>query len=743
MKNPWRILFLVSFALPLFFQNGGLSQAVCAETAGRTERNEYRAAQIQTTIYYTVYLPPCYDHTTADYPVIYLMHGSNDDDGQWLRLGLGEALDTGILSGEIPPVIVVMPGGNWIANENEFGGDGTTWDDIFLRGIMPLAESQYRVRANRNYRAIGGISRGGFWAYQIGLRHPILFGAVGGHSAFFDLYHAPDAYNPLDLALTAPGLDRMRLWLDRGRDDYAAPGLDIMGERLAQRGLAHTYMIYPEGQHYFTYWAAHIPDYVAFYTAPWQAEMQLASASASPSSSTEAIPETTVTPAIPAEQTIVAQSTGGEASLLFVPAVAFTSLQANIARDRLERVRAGQPDPALIVSQEAAAALAAEGVLLAPETEIVPAESLLNTLWRFGEKYTLLPFDQLTTRYRVLLVDEAHPVDLVETDYPFAFASASPNYAPDRLTRILLSGVTALTRDMIPVLDANGVEWAAEAIAPYTQQADFFHISNEVSFDPACPQMRPDVLGGPTSFCSRAEHFALFTLLGVDIVELTGNHNNDYGYEAYADTYNWFTDNGMRTVGGGMTPEQARQPLLIEHNGNRVAIIACNWAGPYYALANDNPDLLGGVRPGAADCSQREWLMSAIQQAKTDAYIVIVTVQHVEADQYVPLDDHRIQFQQIADWGADVVAGTASHFPQIYEFYGETFIHYGLGNFLFDQEFFAGMRFLMDTLYVYDGRLLTVDVFTGLIEGQGRPRPMTPDEREVLLYLLFREHGGF
>lgn len=726
-----RAVFLtIVLLLLLVFDPAALTHAqpACGELTGRIERSETRAAQIQTTLYYTVYLPPCYDQTTQDYPVLYLMHGSNDDDGQWVRIGLADVLDAGIASGQIPPLIVVMPGGNWIANENTFGVEGASWDDLFLNTIMPLAESQYRIRTSRAYRAIGGISRGGFWAYQIALRSPILFSSVGGHSAFFDPYHAPDAFNPLDLALNAPGIDRLRLWLDRGRDDYAAPGLDMMAERLTQRGLAHTYQVYPEGQHYFTYWAAHIPEYVAFYTAPWQSE-----AAAPTPAPTRPAPEPSAVPT----------STAAAGTALFVPAVAFSSLQADITQERLEAVRAGLPDPALVLTAEVIAQLAAFGVTISPETEIVPAEALENTLWRFSEKYTLLPFDQLTTRYRVLAVDALHPVDHDLSSFPFAFASETPTYDPNKLTRVLFSGVTALTRAMIPVLDANGIEWAAAAIAPYTQRVDYFHTSSEVSFDPQCPQLRADVLGGPTSFCGKPEHFAVFTLLGVDIVELTGNHNNDYGYQAYVDTLAWFQEQGISTVGGGATPAQAQAPLRLDHHGNRIALIACNWAGPYYALVNDDPGLLGGVRPGAADCSRREWLQAAIQQEKAAGYTVIVTVQHIEADQYTPLPDHQIQFAQIADWGADVVIGTASHFPQTYAFYGESFLHYGLGNFLFDQEFFAGKRFLMDHLYFYDGRLLTVEVFTGLIEGQGQPRPMTPDEREVLLYLLFREHGGF
>jgi poly-gamma-glutamate synthesis protein (capsule biosynthesis protein) len=72
----------------------------------------------------------------------------------------------------------------------------------------------------------------------------------------------------------------------------------------------------------------------------------------------------------------------------------------------------------------------------------------------------------------------------------------------------------------------------------------------------------------------------------------------------------------------------------------------------------------------------------------------------------------------------------------------DAFIHYGLGNLFFDQQFFGGRRFFMDELYIYEGRLLTIDLFTGIIEEQGQPRPMTPEERENFLFMLLTQYGG-
>jgi poly-gamma-glutamate synthesis protein (capsule biosynthesis protein) len=716
------------------------AQDLCTETIGRTERPDYYAGVIETRMVYTIYLPPCYDQTTRLYPVIYLMHGSNDDDNHWIRLGLQTYLDEAISSGILPPMIVVLPFGNWIANENRFGID--SWGAVFLDQLMPLVESTYRIDARKETRAIGGISRGGFWAYQIGLRRADLFSAIGGHSAFFDRFHAPPEANPLDLALSAPNIETMRLWLDRGADDYAYPGLDIMDERLSERGVPYAYIINPIGEHNNTYWGAHVAEYIQFYADSFAITPPLAENT--PSADLGILPVQSALFVTNTPQALQAIPPTEEIGIsLFLPVVAFPSTQGSIERARLVTIQSGLLDSNFVVSDVVAGQLSAVGVELPVGTQIIPADSLYNTLWRDTRLFTILPFDQITPRYRVLMVDEVHPLDQLDR-YPFAFEnSPMPNFYQSRLTRILMTGVTALTRDTTTVLDVNGTEWATSAILPYTQYADYLHISNEVSIVEDCPR------AGMSSynFCSKPDHFGVLQLLGADIIELTGNHNNDYGHEAYAETLDWYAENGMSVIGGGRTLADAQTPLILEHGGNRIGMLACNWVGPYYALVNENPNLTGGIRPGAADCNGA-WLREAIPQLAQTVDIVIVSVQYLELEQYQPSAQQIADFRSLAQLGADVVIGTQAHFPQTMEFFPidntkEAFIHYGLGNFMFDQEFFAGKRAMIDQLFIYEGRLIFVDLYPILIEGQGQPRPMTADERLNFLYLLLIQNGSF
>ncbi|NWF68216.1 MAG: CapA family protein [Chloroflexi bacterium] len=688
------------------------AQRFCGETAGRVETRSYTSALIAQEMRYSVYLPPCYDTSGLTYPVVYLMHGSASDNTHWLNLGLAQVLDRGILQYVLPPMIVVLPYGDWIANENWF--NDASWANIFLNELLPDAEAQYRISARALTRAIGGISRGGFWAYHIALRHPDLFSAVGGHSAFFDEFHAPPEQNPLDLALTAPGIEALRLWLDRGRDDYAQVNLDLMDSRLTQRGLAHTYTVYPEGQHEDAYWAAHVAEYMQFYAAQWP---------------------------LPAPE----NDEPSQARFLLVPAVAFPSLHYSIDSAALRSVAGGAYDPNLILGFTAWTALQNVAIAISPDTRVVMDDELLDALWRERTAYTLLPFDDLTTRFRMLRVDEMLPIDHDLAVYPFAWQSAAPNYDPARLTRILLSGVTALARNTLTALDQNGLAWAGEAILPYVSRADFFHMSNEVSFAPRCPASDEPVLG---SFCAVDAHFDLFTYLGADIIELTGNHNNDYGYSAYLRTLAMFHDAGMVTIGGGRTLAEARTPYSIEHNGSRIAMLACNWNGPYYALVNEDATQAGGVRPGAAYC-EMDWLSAIIPQLAAASDVVVVTVQYAEYEQYTPIERQVWHYRQLADLGADIVVGTQAHKPQTFEFYtplnsdDEVLLHYGMGNLFFDQPFWGNRRFFMDQLLIYTGRLLTVDLFTGIIDDLARPRPMTAEERLNFLQFMFIQENGF
>lgn len=244
--------------------------AGCESLQGTVVESEWFYSPIgREDLRYRVYLPPCYVASERRYPYILLMHGSNSSDEHWQRLGIDKAITRGVALGDLPPVAVVLPYGGVIANTNIFYIDGS-YEYVILKEIMPMVEASFCLQQEPSGRAIGGISRGGFWAYLIGLRHPDLFAAIGGHSPFFDLYHAPDSHNPLALAQSVQWTDELpRLYMDRGKDDYAQVNIDLMSNRLTENGLPYTYVLHPTGEHRDEYWGAHLDEYLEFYTANW------------------------------------------------------------------------------------------------------------------------------------------------------------------------------------------------------------------------------------------------------------------------------------------------------------------------------------------------------------------------------------------------------------------------------------------------------------------------------------------
>lgn len=414
---------------------------------------------------------------------------------------------------------------------------------------------------------------------------------------------------------------------------------------------------------------------------------------------------------------------------LYLPAAAFSSLRTNLTRDHLLALKAGTYDADLVLTRPTYEALQQSGIVFSPDTRLVEPAALQETLWSNVGLYTLLPFDALTPRYRPLYVDEQFPLDSDLSNYPFAIPSDQPNYDPEKLTRVMMSGTTAFTRKTADMLDANGLEWAAEAIRPYTQRVDFFHTSNEVSFDANCRFSGETTVRNHLSFCAKDRYFSLLTDLGLDIVELSGNHNNDFGSADYLRTLKLYRDVGLMTIGGGEDLATARKPLKLDHHGNHITMLACNQAGPDKALVAEN-------RPGAAPCDLN-WLRTTLPRLKQQCDVLIVSVQYIEYESFGPTKEQRDFFRALASWGADVVIGTQAHHPQAFDFYRtrpdhEALIHYGIGNLYFDQLYYDSM-FFMDDLLIYEGRLLTVDLFTGIIDDYAHPRPMDARERNLLL----------
>lgn len=244
----------------------------CEEPGRIFDSGDNRSEIARENLPYDVYVPPCYRESSRRFPLVILLHGLGVRQTQWQDLGIVETLDQGIRLGVLPPMIVAMPYYANIGVRNTFPPDAS-YESVLLDELLPALQRDFCVYEDRDHRAIGGISRGGFWAYSLGLRFPDLFGSIGAHSGFFpdEGGEVPPAYNPIDIARNSTLLPtaNLRLYLDNAARDDAGITQKTLADRLGARGIPYTYIINTVGEHDNAYWSAHLSEYLAFYGENW------------------------------------------------------------------------------------------------------------------------------------------------------------------------------------------------------------------------------------------------------------------------------------------------------------------------------------------------------------------------------------------------------------------------------------------------------------------------------------------
>jgi enterochelin esterase-like enzyme len=242
----------------------------CDKTEGTFFESSFQSAVAGSPIPYNIYLPPCFFESGRRYPLLILLHGSGYDYTQWADLNIFEVMNNGLSAQPrtLAPMVIVMPeGGDF--QENNIFDEGASYENILLDELIPDLERTYCLQNNRSGRAIGGISRGGFWAFSIGFRHPDEFAAIGGHSPWFVPDNAPNTHNPLALAERASGIENLRIYLDNAQNDNGSQNVIVFSNALRSRGIAHTYTINPVGDHSNVYWSDHLTEYLTFYSQGW------------------------------------------------------------------------------------------------------------------------------------------------------------------------------------------------------------------------------------------------------------------------------------------------------------------------------------------------------------------------------------------------------------------------------------------------------------------------------------------
>ena len=279
-------LFLLFISTSLFAQ---FSRGTVQE--GLTVKSKILGKEVR----YTIYLPFDYHTSNRYYPVVYLLHGYTDNDMGWLQFGQAHLIaDEAIATQKIPPMILVMPdaGVSWYINNYD---NSVRYEDFFIREFIPQIESTYRIRSEKRYRGVAGLSMGGFGSLIYALKHPDLFAACSALSAAVRtpeefMAISAERWKGLESSLYGPDLQgearitphllsnnplhiikdgdpdkikSVRFYIDCGDDDFLYKGNATLHILLRDLQIPHEYRV-RDGRHSWSYWRSGLADALAF-----------------------------------------------------------------------------------------------------------------------------------------------------------------------------------------------------------------------------------------------------------------------------------------------------------------------------------------------------------------------------------------------------------------------------------------------------------------------------------------------
>lgn len=238
---------------------------------------------------YAIYLPPDYETSQRSYPVMYLLHGSGDDQTGWIQFGeVLRITDNAIKDGTVTPMIIVMPDAN-SGKKGYFNDINNEWryEDFFFEEFIPHVEKTYRIKGEKRYRAVAGLSMGGGGSFMYALHHPEMFSSACPLSASVgpstikdlkrrlartketykdkDLQPYMDRHNAISLINDMPAekVKKVRWFIDCGDDDFLYEGNSLVHIAMRKKNIPHEFRI-RDGRHSWTYWRESLPTVLSF-----------------------------------------------------------------------------------------------------------------------------------------------------------------------------------------------------------------------------------------------------------------------------------------------------------------------------------------------------------------------------------------------------------------------------------------------------------------------------------------------
>jgi len=240
---------------------------------------------------FAIYLPPDYDSSTRSYPVLYLLHGGGDDQTGWIQFGeVLHIADKAIKEGKATPMIIVMPDAS--AGKRGFFNDisgNWNYEDFFFTEFLPYVEKAYRIKGEKRYRAVSGLSMGGGASFMYALHQPELFSSSAPLSPYNgsltveefaeglkrngdDTNYSNERlktyfeqHNTLSLinSTEAEKISSVRWYIDCGDDDFLFESNSLVHIAMRKKKIPHEYRV-RDGVHSWTYWRQSLPEVLEF-----------------------------------------------------------------------------------------------------------------------------------------------------------------------------------------------------------------------------------------------------------------------------------------------------------------------------------------------------------------------------------------------------------------------------------------------------------------------------------------------
>ena len=238
---------------------------------------------------FAVYLPADYETSGRSYPVLYLLHGAGDNQTGWVQFGEVKLIaDKAIAEGKCTAMIIVMPDAD-TGQSGYFNSPKGDWnyEDFFFQEFMPTIEKTYRIRADKRYRAIAGLSMGGGGTFMYALHHPELFSSACPLSAYCGPLSIEELARPWEKQLDGLSDDQkqkyfarhsalelikampddqkkaVRWYIDCGDDDFLYEGNCLVHIAMRKKDIPHEFRI-RDGVHSWTYWREALPTVLEF-----------------------------------------------------------------------------------------------------------------------------------------------------------------------------------------------------------------------------------------------------------------------------------------------------------------------------------------------------------------------------------------------------------------------------------------------------------------------------------------------